>query len=118
MSLRSSVREITDVSSEVVEEFFASFDPVPEATACWLWRGRTIRDGYGILRMSNRIELKASRLSWRIHNGELPSGLVVMHLCDQPRCVRPSHLALGTTESNQFDSLRKGRQHGIKGASS
>jgi hypothetical protein len=90
-------------------QFFASFVPRPEAWLCWMWTGRIDKDQYAKVRVGN-VEVRASRLSWRIHNGPIPTGLLVMHLCDEPRCVRPSHLSLGTTESNQFDVSRKGRK--------
>jgi hypothetical protein len=51
----------------------------------------------------------ASRVSWQIHCGEIPAGLQVLHKCDNPRCVRPDHLFLGTIADNVHDMLAKGR---------
>ena len=92
------------------ERFATKYAPVPEA-GCWLWTGGTNEHGYGIIGLGSRADgvAKAHRVSWEIHNGKIPQGLVVMHKCDTPACVNPDHLALGTMRDNSRDMSIKGR---------
>lgn len=75
---------------------------------CWIWGGTIGQHGYGILSISGR-PLRVSRLSWEINVGPIPEGLCVLHKCDNPACVNPSHLFVGTLKDNTQDMLRKGR---------
>ena len=78
--------------------------------ACWLWSGNLAPDGYGKTKVGKEF-LSAHRLSWIIHNGDIPDGKIVMHLCDTRACVNPKHLKLGTTQDNTADSVKKGRRN-------
>ena len=78
---------------------------------CWLWTGPKTGNGYGAIREDypSRKQVSAHRASWVIHFGPIAPGLEVCHHCDNPICVRPEHLFLGTTKANAVDRSRKGR---------
>lgn len=81
---------------------------------CWEWIGGCFTRGYGCF-SSGRRTRQSHRVSWMIHNGAIPDGMFVCHSCDNPKCVRPSHLFLGTAMDNKRDSINKGR-HAIGSA--
>lgn len=84
---------------------------VNKTDSCWLWTGCKNGNGYGHLTVARRT-LKAHRASWIIHHGEIPDGLQVHHNCpdgDNPSCVNPSHLWVGTQLENVADRESKGR---------
>lgn len=80
---------------------------------CWLWTASTYHGGYGRLRLVNdagvRTMCRAHRFSWELHHGPIPEELCVLHTCDNPSCVRPDHLWLGTQVENVRDMKAKGR---------
>lgn len=91
------------------------WEKVQPTTGCWLWVAACVEDGYGVIRHQGK-NLKAHRVSWELHNGPIPEGMCVCHHCDNPPCVRPDHLFLGTPADNNADMLRKGRGMGPRGS--
>lgn len=86
----------------------------PDIGACWVWHAGTYRYGYGKFFFMGG-EIPAHRFSFLTENGGIPAGACVLHHCDNPSCVRPEHLFLGSRNDNNQDKLKKGRQpHGEK----
>lgn len=75
---------------------------------CWDWNGATFTDGYGAVSWRGVLR-RAHRVAWEIANGPIAKGLLVCHHCDNPKCVRPEHLFLGTIQDNTHDMIQKGR---------
>lgn len=75
---------------------------------CWPWMGYRHR-GYGEVSWGMRMQ-RAHRIAWMLANGPIPSGLWVLHKCDNPPCCNPAHLYLGTHDDNVRDKVERGRQ--------
>ena len=93
--------------------FQNKFIPEPNS-GCWLWTCSVNKRGYGKLfgvkkaRVGKQSEM-AHRVSYQIYKGEIPEGLLVCHTCDNPCCVNPEHLFVGTHKDNYDDMRRKNR---------
>lgn len=84
---------------------------VKKTEGCWIWEGGKNKRGYGVFKFAEK-QGSAHRFSWELHNGTIPEGLQVLHNCpdgDNPSCVNPDHLWLGTNLQNRIDSVEKNR---------
>jgi len=92
------------------EKFWARVRKAESEDSCWEWTGSRLPSGYGRFYPAWKVGVYAHRISWEMANGrEIPSGLEVLHACDNPSCVRPDHLSVGTRSDNMQDMLAKGR---------
>ncbi len=101
------------IPKESLEERFWRY--VQKTDGCWLWTASLSGkpgNAYGSLHNEGKME-KAHRISWTIHNGKIPEGIFVLHKCDNPVCINPSHLFLGTQFDNMRDMVSKGRGGGF-----
>ena len=93
------------IPEEAVRRFWKR---VNKGLNCWQWLGCIVDGGYGQIRVDGKM-LRTHRVSWEIENGPIPDNLVVCHKCDNPPCVCPEHLFLGTIADNNRDCIEKGR---------
>lgn len=95
--------------ADYVGRFWARVDQSGGPDACWLWLGKRIVSGrYGVV-FINYHEIRAHRYAFELTHGPIPTGLLVLHSCDNPPCVNPAHLRLGTSLDNARDTAARGR---------
>jgi hypothetical protein len=96
------------MSRTLAERFASKISPCP-ITGCWWWTGGTDSSGRGSLNGASYGTTVAPRFAWRMAHGPIRDGLHVLHRCDQPACVNPAHLFLGTHTDNVRDMHAKRR---------
>jgi len=84
------------------------WEKVDKGESCWQWTAGDNGEGYGRFRHDNQ-KVGAHRFSWEFHFGDIPDSMLVCHKCDNPGCVNPDHLFLGTNQDNMNDMVKKGR---------
>lgn len=99
--------------SDINRQRFESKFEIEPMSGCWLWTAGA-SSPYPQFAIKRRAH-GAHRVSWMLYRGEIPKDMHVCHHCDNPYCVNPSHLFLGTAKDNQQDCLRKGRSAFQKG---
>ena len=87
------------------ERFMQKVDTSGE---CWMWTAATNSQGYGRYRLDGKIR-RAHVVSYVFANGDIPEGMLVLHSCDNPGCVRPEHLRCGSQSDNALDAVARGR---------
>ena len=98
----------------IVDRFMEKVVLIPECT-CWIWNGYTDKKmGYGMFWLAGTMRL-SHRVSFELHKGVIADGLHVCHECDNPSCVNPAHLWLGSNAENVNDKVAKGRVACLKG---
>jgi hypothetical protein len=99
------------IELEVYERFSTKYNILD--SGCWKWKGALDKDGYGdfwvTLSKNTKRNFAAHRASWELFRYEIPQGLSVLHKCDNPWCVNPDHLFLGTQMDNIRDRDSKNR---------
>jgi hypothetical protein len=102
--------EIPDLTKSEKREFDSFIDKKIHPLGCWTWTGAQNGKFYGQFYLRNKF-YQAHRIAWEIANdAKIPSGMLIMHLCDNPPCVNPDHLTVGTSSDNIEDSRRKRRR--------
>jgi hypothetical protein len=94
--------------SHLSERFW---NKVVKTDGCWIWTGSLNTCGYGIIGV-DRKTIHSHRIAWELINGTIPNRMSILHHCDRPPCVNPSHLFLGTQQDNIKDMLLKNRGKG------
>jgi hypothetical protein len=88
------------------------WNKVDKSNGCWVWTGGKSNKGYGRFKVKGSL-VSSHRFSWELKHGKIPEGLLICHHCDNPSCVRPDHLFLGTYSDNKIDADKKGRSKHI-----
>lgn len=88
---------------------------VTQVGDCLIWQGQKDKRGYGFLRLDGRLQ-RAHRIAFELRHGPISEGMVILHSCDNPSCVNPDHLTMGTQLANVRDMLDKCRANKATGS--
>lgn len=107
------VRKIGRPPVPLRTRFERKYIPDPNS-GCWMWIGTVDGRGYGAIKDGKKMR-RATRVSWELYRGAFDTNLRLLHKCDNPLCVNPDHLLLGTNWDNTRDMFAKGRAHDRRG---
>lgn len=96
-------------STTLLERFFAKIDFGPHTSGCHIWIGGKNQQNYGQFNAGGK-QFRAHRFCYLTFIGPIPEGMFVCHSCDNPPCVNPDHLWIGTAKDNSDDKFKKGRE--------
>lgn len=100
------------VDNRFLQRFWSKVD---KSGDCWEWTAHRKAAGYGQFVLFKGRFVSAHTVSYALANGPIPAGKVICHHCDNPPCVKPDHLFIGTQSDNAFDSIAKGRANRARG---
>jgi hypothetical protein len=96
-----------------LERFESKYEVMMDDRGCWEWTANRLPWGYGRIFKDGELKL-AHRASYELHTGSIPNNMLVCHTCDNPSCVNPKHLFLGTDSDNTKDMILKGRNKNLR----
>lgn len=82
---------------------------IKKTDGCWIWNGHKNEHGYGLITIGRGKQVRAHRFVYEKYKGLIPFNMKVLHSCDNPACVNPEHLSIGTQKDNVEDMMKKGR---------
>lgn len=99
---------VTGYNGTIEERMDKSTDKSGGPDSCWLWTKTKDTCGYGLTSIGKK-HMGAHRMAYMLAYGDIPHGMLIMHSCDNPACVNPKHLSLGTKKLNSDDKINKNR---------
>src|ERR1035438_7769338 len=113
-SAETTVAEASNLVNFSESDSERFWSKVKKTDECWVWLSTKNKQSYGVFAIKRK-SVKAHRISWEIKNGKIPDRIFVLHKCDNPQCVNPDHLFLGSAKDNTQDMLSKGRNRNAYG---